>query len=292
MYPLFAQAERIAFEMIWKNHQKTSCMSRASEVCSKQCNTAPHISLRTRLLSTLREKILNRRMIVALASLAMLTGLITLGLYENIVQMNRARVLDKAVAAAATGALQFSAEEVEELQKPSDINKPVYESVVQKLDRIRKQNTRIMYVYIMRPTDDPNFFAFVADADSLNPFETRDVNGDGVINQADHLSPPGELYDVSEYIEVAKHSLIEPYGSTTIYEDLWGSYIAGWAPIKDESGKTVAVLGTDIRADDAERLSAESFPPLILFLGFFTLLLLVSAVTAAYFHRLERSTHR
>lgn len=281
-YPLFAQTERMAFEMVWKNYHKKPCGACVAE--------APSISYKTRFFSTARDMFLNRTFITALALVVVLTGGVTFALYENIVQMNRARVVDTSVAAAATGALQFSAEEIEELKTEADITKPEYATVIGKLDNIRKQNARIKYVYIMRPTDDPKYFAFVADADSLNPYEQRDVNGDGIIDNADHLSPPGELYDVSLLMEDAKRSLVEPHGSTTVYEDQWGFYIAGWAPIRDRTGKTVAVLGTDILADEARRLSAEAFPPLVLFFGFFTLFLLMALLTALYVYRMERGS--
>jgi hypothetical protein len=124
----------------------------------------------------------------------------------------------------------------------------------------------------MRKTDDPMKMAFVADADALYPNQKKDFNGDGVINDADAISFPGDLYDDDEFPQV-RDTLIRPLAG--IGTDQWGTFISAQAPISDKNGNAVAVLGIDMFASNLDRLSADSFTPLYAFIGFFLFFLLI-----------------
>lgn len=166
---------------------------------------------------------------------------------------------------AATSSLLFDARDLAKLHTARDADLPVYEKTVLMLDAIRSQNPDIRFAYILRPTDDPTFFSFVADADSLHPSTPYDLNGDGVINNQDTQTPPGTAYDVTSTPAIPQ-ALNGPSTTDKPYTDQWGTYMSGFAPIKDSSGKTVAVVGFDIDYTRFNDLVQSAFSPIVILL--------------------------
>lgn len=205
--------------------------------------------------------------------MAFLSGVITFALYQNNAALNLIRIQEKVLSIAATGALQFDAKELDLLRSPEDISRPEYAKTIYLLNAIRKQNEGVKYAYIMRPTKEDGIWEFVADADSLDPYAKKDLNADGLIDAQDHLSPPGERYDGVQDSPEANEALIKPV--TIGYVDQWGELISGWAPIKNASGSTVAILGIDKFTSDVSSLTSESFRSLYYFIGFFLLFIII-----------------
>lgn len=120
----------------------------------------------------------------------------------------------------------------------------------------------------MRRTDASPILHFVADADSLRPTDKKDLNNDGILDAADALSYPGDEYNASEspkFFEGFSHPTSDEEPTT----DQWGTFISGYAPIKDRQGRTEAVLGFDFLASELDDLSAETFSPLFIFTAIF-----------------------
>jgi len=231
------------------------------------------------LFQELWEALQMKKLLTTFITAAILSGILTYGLYSYSYFLNLQKIREKALSIAATGALQFEAQELATLQTSEDIRKPAYEKAIEKLNGIRNQNPSVRYAYIMRPTDEENTLEFVADADSLDPAAKKDLNGDGRIDDADWLSPPGEPYDISN-IPAAKEVLQK--GAATVdkepYTDQWGTFITGHAPIKDTRGEVVAVLGVDIFAQKIRESTRESFKPFLAFSAFFLLLILTRLI--------------
>lgn len=215
----------------------------------------------------------SRSMHIWFISLTLISIAVTFGLYQYSVALNTKRIQEKALSIAATSALQFDTNDLNKLHTIDDITKPEYKKVIDLLNNIRRQNPGVKYSYIMRPTDDPNTWEFVADADSLDPYAEKDVNGDGVIDDADHLSPPGEQYDITG--QQIENEMNIPVADPEPVTDQWGTWIAGQAPIKDEKGKTVALIGIDMDANDIFQLTTQSFVPIYFFVGFLLLFIFV-----------------
>ena len=216
-----------------------------------------------------------KKVLSTFALAGVLSGVLTYSLYAYSYSLNLQKIREKALSIAATGALQFHASDLLPLQTREDVRKPEYAKVIQTLNDIRNQNPSVRYIYIMRPTSDENTLEFVADADSLDPAAKKDLNGDGKIDDKDWLSPPGEPYDISAipaYTEAIRE------GVTTAdqepYTDQWGTFISGHAPIKDDHGAVIAVLGVDIFANQIRESTQASFKPFLLFLTFFLLFVL------------------
>lgn len=177
---------------------------------------------------------------------------------------------------ATIAASGFDVDDIAQIHVASDYTKPAYKKLVHKLISMRDANKDIRFAYIFRPTPDPKFFEFVADADSLDPYAVIDLNKDGVVDESDELAPPGTPYDISETPELAE-ALSAPSTTYEPYSDQWGTYMAGFAPIMDNNGITVAVVGIDIDIARYIDLSQRIFsPPLFA-------LLLLGAVTLVIF---------
>ena len=184
------------------------------------------------------------------------------------------RLKDRVKSIAVTAAIQFEATDIEKINEISDVKKSEYIDIVRRLNRIRHENSGVMFAYILRPTSQKGMWRFVADADALNPFEVKDVDGDGKISDADHLAAPGEFYVETSQNE---EDLFKLYDASS-YDpetDKWGTHISGTAPILDAKGKVVAIIGIDIETSYWDNVSHSSFLPLLSFTAFFLIFVFI-----------------
>jgi predicted transcriptional regulator len=217
-----------------------------------------------------------KRFLVSVGICAVLAGLVTYGIYAYTAHLNMERVREQVKSIAATGALQFSESDLNQLHTRADIVKPEYAKVIGTLNKIRNQNPAVKYIYILRPSEKLTDFTFIADADSLDPDIKKDYNGDGVIGgDADQGVPPGKVYDVSSMDALASHSYNEPTANSKPYTDQWGTFMTGYAPIKDSQNKVVALLGIDIYAKHIQELTSKDMTPFGYFFLFFFLFVLI-----------------
>jgi len=92
---------------------------------------------------------------------------------------------------------------------------------------------------------------------------------------------PETPYDVSHDLQVVA-ALDHPTSSEQPYEDEYGTWISGYAPIVDATGQTVAVVGVDMSVDAWRATQRRVQAPMLL--AFFSGTLL-STVTAAWWAR-------
>jgi hypothetical protein len=157
--------------------------------------------------------------------------------------------------------------------------------VVNQLREIRQSNEDILFAYIIRRTKaDPTKGEFVADSHSLNPYAnvdddpTNDVNlppNDGPLDPygKDLLQWPGQQY--ADMPLEALNGYKGPMTNDNFYEDQWGHLISGYAPIKDVNGNAVAVVAIDMEYSQLGKFNAQTFTPILYFLGFFLLFIFI-----------------
>ena len=180
------------------------------------------------------------------------------------------------VATAAVAASQFEGEMLRDITGKGDIERPEFKTIVRKLKLVLESAPNISSVYIMRKTDDPDTFAFVADAVSLDILEELDTSGDGIIQPDEEAPYPGDPYDVSRFPELRNEAFLYPAVDKELTTDQWGTVLSGYAPIVDgNTGEAVAILGIDMMADEYLRLSRGIFS------SFLFLLLLMGAISIA-----------
>jgi hypothetical protein len=179
-------------------------------------------------------------------------GIAALGIffYERSHTVLDSMLKDKLRGFAALGALQFSAEEIDAVQGVDDFDTHTHAEIVSKLAAIKNSIPEARYVYIMRRTDTPMELEFVADAESALTIDELDENQDGLVDETEAPSLPGDPYNIAEAPVMQEEAFDHPATDDELTVDQWGTFLSGYAPIRDANGNTVAIIGIDMLADE------------------------------------------
>lgn len=222
-------------------------------------------------------------------------------LYKRTVVLLTENLRTSILTISITQAANISATNLAQLHTKDDWQKPEWKRVVERLHNAKYSNNNVVFMYIFRKKEgDPTQMEFVGDADSINPFandislpegqesipasdclECVDVNRDGLIEPdgADKLQWPGQEYAEAVDIPEAFEAYERPLTSRDLYTDAYGTVITGYAPILDENGDTVAVLATDVKADDFLTITTKTLTPFLVFIVFLTLTISILTIT-------------
>ncbi len=136
-------------------------------------------------------------------------------------------------AIAQTAAMTISPEYVEQIPlNKSGLLTQGYAVVSAHLKKIRAANPQIKYIYVLTKTNDTQIWRFVVDED--------------MDNRRDSL--PGAPYNAGRFRQMLRGFDV-PSADKQIEEDEWGKTLSGYAPIRDASGRPIALLGVDIDAE-------------------------------------------
>lgn len=200
---------------------------------------------------------------------------------------------ERILAISITTAALIDSDDLSKLQKESDWQSPEWRRIVTKLHQVKYSHDDIVFMYIYRKkADDNNKMEFVADADSINPYVNLgsdpskfvDVNRDNLLEPdgPDKLQWPGQDYEEATDIPETFQAYHKPLTSADIYTDAYGSVITGYAPIVDDNGQTVAVLATDIKADDFLTITRRTLTPFLYFIILLASIILVFGIMLLY----------
>jgi diguanylate cyclase (GGDEF)-like protein/PAS domain S-box-containing protein len=124
---------------------------------------------------------------------------------------------------------------------PKQENSPEYLREADRLARFQDSDTEIAFVYTCVLRDGKVFFV-------LDPTPAGDTNNDGVDDKSHIMQEYPEA--TAELIEALKS------GVATVdmipYQDRWGKFISGYAPIRDSAGQAVGIVGVDLSSDHYE----------------------------------------
>jgi len=126
------------------------------------------------------------------------------------------------------------------------VQSPAYREMAAKLGRLRDVHLPIQYVYVLAKTKIPGKLRFLIDINPMN----RELSRKRI------AARPGDLYDASQFPELLE-GFSMPSADREFQTDPWGVTLSGYAPILDEKGKSVALLGVDILADDIYKMQQE-----------------------------------
>lgn len=145
---------------------------------------------------------------------------------------------------ASNAALSIDAQEVlgVPLQDRNE-DSPEYQSVFEKLVKIKEMNPSVKYAYIMAATDQPGILQYVADADPVPE----------IITAKSPSAFSGDKYNACNLPEMM-NAYTGPSVDTKVTTDAWGVFISGYAPICDVAGKPVAILGIDTDATSIKKM--------------------------------------
>ncbi len=214
-------------------------------------------------------------------------------LYYRTVDLLTENLRQRILTISITAAANIDPKNLDALQVEEDWKKPEWAQVVSRLHKSKYSNDDIVFMYIFRKTAiDPTKMEFVADADSIYPYANIggdtsiqiDVNRDGKVEPdgPDKLQWPGQPYPEAIDIPEAFEAYYGPLTSQDLYTDEYGTVITGYAPIKDEAGNTVAVLATDVKADDFFTITTQTLRPFLIFIIFLTFIISILIVVVIH----------
>ncbi|MDR1620250.1 MAG: GGDEF domain-containing protein [Clostridiales bacterium] len=161
--------------------------------------------------------------VAVVLALCLYTGMEMSNFSESFYQETEYRLLTVSRYAAEL----VTARELDELQTPEDLNKPIFNDLRQRMVTFADENN-ILFVYYMRNTDE-NLAQYILDNDLTE--ETVDLTT--------------EPFEWEEKALVALHDRV---AAAEVYQYLIGyeHLISGFAPVFDADGQVAAVVGVDI----------------------------------------------
>ncbi len=254
-FPHLVQSERIIFESLWDEYKGGS---------NDEQNTEDIVPLKTRTASGLREFFLSKSLMLSITSCMVIALCITYGLYFYTLNIVKEEIALRLMSVAITASSQINAKDLENLQFVRDMKTSEYQRVFNLLNEIKNGNSQIKYAYIFRPTKDKTLYQFVADAESNYYLPNiGDTNLEEIV-------PPGTYYDVSNFDSYMKTDAFKyPIANKDFSTDKWGTFISASAPIFDQYGTGIAMLGLDMDISDVVESTRKKFRPIIFFLCIF-----------------------
>jgi adenylate cyclase len=159
--------------------------------------------------------------------------------------------------------------------KPGDEGTPAFQAIGQALLKVQEANDHITYIYTMRKTGEGA--VFVVDPDDEEPAKI------------------GELYEETNDEMLAGFE--RPSADNEYVTDQWGTFLSGYAPIRDSLGNSVGLVGVDMTSKDViakQRFIGNTIYLIIgiavLFAGF--IILLFSGTIIKDVNRLNRIANR
>jgi methyl-accepting chemotaxis protein len=171
----------------------------------------------------------------------------------------------QAVAASIAAGLQGEAEPITGLE-PGDEHTAVFKRLSDKLYAIQKSHPDIKYVYVYK-TFQGRKVKFVID-----PSYGR---ADG-----DDAAEIGDTYD--QTTDEMLLGLTKPSADKGFSSDKWGTFMSGYAPIKDSGGKIIGSIGVDMLS--ARVLQKEDFIGNTIYIIIFSAVFL-AGIIIVYFSR-------
>jgi HAMP domain-containing protein len=186
---------------------------------------APHIRLRLGLKLFLSHFV----------AVVLVSGSVGTFFYYNaigsLIQSLRSRLQNSAALLSQS----IDARELKTIRTPDDVEQEVYLRLLRNLRRLRRANPDIAFLYIMRKGSD-NRISFVVDSD-----------------ETERQALPGRDYPEAPDLLLAGFN--EPSVDDKPYRDEWGTFLSGYAPLRNGKGRYL--IGIDMRADEVDNKLAE-----------------------------------
>ncbi|MFA5107385.1 MAG: HAMP domain-containing protein [Patescibacteria group bacterium] len=143
---------------------------------------------------------------------------------------------------AVVVAKNIPVEQHERLRQSSQQDSTDYKTIEFYFKSVIDGNPKIDDVYTLRPTSKNHVMTFV-----VSGMTTHDKNGDGTIDESEQKPVLGEAYNTADYPDLEK-GLTEPSVDKEVTYDKWGTWLSGYAPIRNTAGNSVGLVGVDMSA--------------------------------------------
>ncbi len=173
------------------------------------------------------------KVLIVVCGILLVAGAVILAAgFSGQVQVRKGLLQDELRIAASQIAGQVNGDGLLSL-RPGDEGTPLYLSFAKTIYQARSNNTHLSNAYILRV--DNGTISYVIDdfylSHGLDPSVAR-------------IGSP-----VTEDKAVILAALGGPQNSPDIYTSKWGSFLSGYAPIRDSNGTVVGILGVDETSD-------------------------------------------
>ncbi|MCX5713604.1 MAG: HD domain-containing protein, partial [Candidatus Omnitrophica bacterium] len=128
----------------------------------------------------------------------------------------------------------------------SGVNTPQYQLVYRQLKRIKEANPAIKFIYTMAKTDRPGVLQFIVDLNPVMKTSRRNTL----------TAFPGDRYYAFRFPDMLK-GFFGASADEKLMVDEWGTTLSAYAPIRDQGGNAVAIIGIDMAAGDVYALQKQ-----------------------------------
>lgn len=151
---------------------------------------------------------------------------------------------DRVKSVALTTAAFLDVEVHRRVTSEEQMVDPIYRAQIKSMNSFLSSNKDIRFLYTLRrikKTAGQFDYRFVLDGGAAGQKLTADNF---------NFSKPGDLY--KDLAEEGKKVFVTGKPSTTskFYTDKWGTFLTGYAPIKDKDNRVVAIVGADVDAKE------------------------------------------
>lgn len=190
-----------------------------------------------KLLNSFRVKVT----LILIFSIFFVMVLSELVIYKFTLDFQFNQLREKLMIIAQTASLSIDADMLMAIPlNQSGISTVTYKTISRQLSRIKEINPSIKYIYTMTKTEQAGIWQFIVD-----PSPTLE----GPKKKGGPTAFPGDKYDAFRFPEMIR-GFSGPSADKKIMVDEWGITLSGYAPVRDNNGKVVAVLGVDMLAAD------------------------------------------
>ncbi len=176
--------------------------------------------------------------------------------------------LQKRLLTVATNlADSIDADAINQIPLTSEEITPLHESLKLRFQKTANRDPDIETIYILRPTSEPTNLRFLIDY----------VKG-GKTGQ------PGELYDASD-VPILLKGFKKPSVEDVPYTDEFGTTLSGYAPIFNKEGRSIALVGIDVKATQLDLMKRNILSAILTIFGIAVLLIaIISLIIAKSLH--------
>ncbi|MDP3791777.1 MAG: HD domain-containing protein [Candidatus Omnitrophota bacterium] len=186
------------------------------------------------------------RITILFILLMFLSGIVSNFLvYDYALKSQMKQLREKLMVVAQMIALNIDTNSLLEIPlNEKGVNTAQYKKIESELMEIRSVSPSIAYIYVLAKTGKECVFKFMID---LRP---------GRYTSDNPPAKPGEEYNCSLVPEMMR-AFTAPSADTKLVKDKWGVFLSGYAPIRDDAGNSIAILGIDMTAADLYNMQKE-----------------------------------
>lgn len=159
--------------------------------------------------------------------------------YQSRVDAEIDAVQQKLLVTAASVAQAIDANELASISIDETQLTPVHERLLRHFAEVVKLDRDIESIYVLRPTSEPTRLRFFVD-----------------YVREGKAGSPGEIYEARN-VPVLLRGTAEPSVEDKPYRDAFGVTLSGYAPVLDTQGRSIAVVGADVKIARLEAIRDE-----------------------------------